>query len=157
MAKIKKKAKTPVKKDTKSQAKKKSVSIVKKAAKSPAKKKSTTVLRKKAKGGIKKKVISSTNKKIKSPISKKTAKGKKKIAVAPKPVPVPEVIKQNEVVHPIPGFNETHPQTTIEHKKFEQEIHSREDVIMKQENQKMKSAMANRQGIKRVFRTQRHS
>ncbi|MCY7409963.1 MAG: hypothetical protein LH473_06805, partial [Chitinophagales bacterium] len=122
-----------------------------------ATKKATTVAKKKTKVAVKKKAISSAKKKIKSPVRKTTAKGSKKITTAPVQVPVPEVIKQNEVLHPIPGYNEMHQETIEEHKKLEHDIHSREDVIMKQENKKMKSAMANRQGIKRVFRTQRHS
>jgi hypothetical protein len=41
-----------------------------------------------------------------------------------------------------------------EHKKLEHQFENREQVVMNRENQKVKSAMANRQ--KRVFRTQRH-
>ncbi|MFI5134395.1 MAG: hypothetical protein ACHQD9_00950, partial [Chitinophagales bacterium] len=78
----------------------------------------------------------------------------KKIESDPKEAPVPEVIKQDEVTTPIPVNDETHADIIEEHKQSEYRFEHREDVVMNQENQRVKSAMSTRQ--KRVFRTQTH-
>jgi hypothetical protein len=77
-------------------------------------------------------------------------------------VAMPEAIKPGENLHSIPVINEIPPERIEENKKIEElkklehQFEHREQVVMHQENQKVKSAMANREGRKRVFRTTRH-
>lgn len=142
-----KKTKTPVKKNVKSAAKKVTRSVAKKPAKSQAKKKTTGVAGKKSKNPVKKQATTSVFEKPKS-----TAQ----VAA------IPEAIKLREDVHSIPEHHEITPdrieenKKIEEHKRLEHQFEKKEQVIMHQENQKMKSAMANREGRKRVFRTTRH-
>ena len=157
MAQNKKKTKSPAKKNSKSPVKKKSRIIAKKAVKSTAKKKVASVKKMKPISRLRKKVVRAAKAKTKSPVIKKVATSNKKIKSAPQQAPVPEVTKQEVEVQPIPVDKEMLPTMEEEHKISEHQFENREDVIMNQENQRVKSAMANRQGTKRVFRTQRHS
>lgn len=141
MARTKKKTKTPAKKNSKSVAKKKTGSSSKKTAKKPGKKKTARAAGKKRKSPVRKKAASPVNKKTKSAVQ---------------PAAIPEAIKPGEDLHSIPADNEMRADRTEEKKKLGQQFENREEVVMHRENQKMKSAMANRQGMKRVFRTTRH-
>ncbi len=158
MAQKKKKVKTSVKKNVKSPAKKKARTVAKKVTKSPAKKKVTIAVKKKTKSAVKKKVSRADGNKTKVAARKKTsAPVTKKIKNVPETAPPAEVIKTNEEVASVTAGNETQHNIIEEHKIFEHQFENREDVVMNQENQRVKSAMANRQGTKRVFRTPRHS
>ncbi|HYV94332.1 MAG TPA: hypothetical protein VE978_21345 [Chitinophagales bacterium] len=172
MALTKKKSQTPVKKSLKRVTKKVATRSVKKVIKSvakrktkaaavkktkrPARRKGVSSVHKKTTSPVRKKVISTANNKTKSPVSKKTPSPvNKEIKSAPQQAAMPEVIKPEEALHPVPVQNEMLPNIIEEHKTFEHQFENRADVVMNKENQKVKSAMANRQ--KRIFHTQRHS
>jgi len=149
MAQTKKKSKAP--------ARKQSGRAAKKSVKAKAKKKTTAATKKKTKSPARKKAVKPVARKARRSV-KKTARARKpEMKSVPQQVKVPEVIKQHEEMPPDTVNNEMQPDIVEKNKMLEHQFENRSEVIMNQENQRVKSAMANRQGTKRVFHTQRHS
>ena len=145
------------KKKAKSPARKQSKSVTKKSIKAKAKKKVTASTKKKAKTPARKKVSLVTSRKTKAQ-QKKTSKIRKpKMETPPAEIQVPEVVKHDEVMPATPISNVVQPDPVEKNKILENQFENRAEVIMNQENQRVKSAMANRQATRRVFHTQRHS
>ena len=154
---IKKAANSAVKKELnskgikakKSSAKKKIISAVKKKATKPQLKKSIKLLNKKATAPL--------TVKSKAAIKKQPVSAKRKVEMAVTGISVPEILKQAEELHMIPVESIVHPITIEENKKLEPQFHQREDVLMHQENSKVKGAMANRKGTRNIFRSSRRA
>jgi hypothetical protein len=120
----------------------------KKKMKPIAKKKAKPAAKKAAKSIVKKKVVSAVRKKTKNHVKRKVV-AKKKIK-APVMAPMPEEVKKEEVLNPVPEHHDT-PPPFIDNTKYERQFKNREDVAMNRENQKVKSAMAKRQSMKPIY------
>ena len=114
--------------------------VTKKKRKAPVKSKAKNVAAKKTKITAKSNGKSDAERKLKGSLLRKS-----------KPA-LPAVQTHGDDLHFIPEKAPIHPLTTIEVHQKENIFHSREEVALHQENQKIKEAMASGKSAKRKFR-----
>jgi len=112
-------------------------------AKTPAKKKITAT--KRLDNRVKDNRKKSFEPEVKKPVTEKSNKAVQESSL-------PEVITHGENLHFIPEHEGMHPVTTFESHQIENDIRHREAVALRQENQKVKNALAGQKSTKRFNR-----
>ena len=141
------------KKAKKAPKKSKPKKVAKRTVKGKANPSRTRVAKKKAKSAGSKRPKRSATLKTKTPVKakRKPGKAKRKAAVEKVP-PVIEQVLPGEDLKLIPKAGDVHPVGLEEAKRVEHFVHHHQEVAFRQENQKIKQALAIRKGSKPIFR-----